>query len=295
LISSAAIANVFQFILYLIVAKKRISPRLWNAKLLRSMLKYSIPLLPAVLAFWIVSLSSTYILVRYSSMAEVGIYGIGTRSAGVISMLTGAVYMAYTVYAFQTVKEEGAQRKFVSILDVFFLVVACLCFTAAMFGPEIIGIMADASYSSAARLLVPLMFSQLAYGISTMAGYGMAFVKKSSLTTVAVLAGAAVSLSLNLILIPRIGALGAAWSSLASYGVIAAFTVWFAERVYPCGYHIWRIACCFGVLVALAQISQDAALQIKALSEAAGIVFVCVAFRDVLGQIGTIARGLLQR
>jgi O-antigen/teichoic acid export membrane protein len=295
LICSLLLSNLLQVILYVFLCKKSISPRFFDKVLLRSMLKYSVPLLPSVLAYWVVSLSSTYIILMYFSTAEVGIYGIASRCVGVVNMVTSAFYMSYTAYAFQSAREEGAPEKFRAVLNVFFLMISALVFSGSIFGKEIIVLMADPSYLASYTLLPGLMFGQLAYGVATVVGYGISICKKSIFNTIAVLCSAVVSIGLNFALIPSLGAYGASLTACVSYCVMAVLLYIFSERLYPCGYQIVRIGICFAILFLASLLMLDSSFWVKLGVWVAGLALLAVVFRESLKEAAYAIRRMLPR
>jgi O-antigen/teichoic acid export membrane protein len=56
------------------------------------------------------------------------------------------------------------------------------------------------------------------------------------------LAAGAANVVSNVVLIPRLGIAGAAWSTLVGYVTLTALTWWYARRAYPIGLDLRRLA-----------------------------------------------------
>jgi O-antigen/teichoic acid export membrane protein len=67
---------------------------------------------------------------------------------------------------------------------------------------------------------------------------------------VTLVAGAA-NIGLNLWLVPRYGAIAAAWSTLVSYAFLLVLTWWSAERLHPFPYEYRRLVLITGFALAL--------------------------------------------
>ena len=80
--------------------------------------------------------------------------------------------------------------------------------------------------------------------------------RTAGLPILTLLAGAA-NVGANLLLIPRIGLVGAAWSTLIGYGVLTAMTWWYARRSYPISLDLPRL-----VLIVIAAVAAVAAAQL---------------------------------
>jgi len=65
------------------------------------------------------------------------------------------------------------------------------------------------------------------------------------------LAAGVVNIGLNLWLVPRHGAIAAAWSTLAAYAVLLSLTWWSAERLHPFPYEYRRIGLMAGCALVL--------------------------------------------
>jgi O-antigen/teichoic acid export membrane protein len=65
------------------------------------------------------------------------------------------------------------------------------------------------------------------------------FIKKPEIFSAACLVGAVLNILLNLIIIPRYGALGAALTTVAAYVVLFVLSYYWMEMIYPVRYN-WR-------------------------------------------------------
>jgi O-antigen/teichoic acid export membrane protein len=72
--------------------------------------------------------------------------------------------------------------------------------------------------------------------------------RTAGLPLLTLVAGAA-NVGANLLLIPRLGLLGAAWSTLVGYATLTALTWWYARRDYPVALDLRRLAAIGGLAV----------------------------------------------
>ncbi|MDO4485126.1 MAG: polysaccharide biosynthesis C-terminal domain-containing protein [Bacillota bacterium] len=241
LILSATIVNMIQVILYLKLSG--IKPKISNydRNLSKQMLKYSLPLIPNVVATWILNMSDRYIVLYFCGEGDVGLYGIAARFGTMVSLVANGVYMAYTTYAFDKKNDSDAPKQYARILNAFTFTVLIICFTGSLFSKEIISIMTEKSYINSYLLLCPILFSQLLYGINTIVGYAMGFAKKTKYIFIATTVGAVINIALNFMLIPRFGVIAAAYTTLISFAIMTIITYIFAQKLYFVEYKIYRI------------------------------------------------------
>lgn len=65
------------------------------------------------------------------------------------------------------------------------------------------------------------------------------------------LLGLAVTLALNVLLVPRFGYMGCAWAAFCCYGVMMVTSYFIGQRRYPIKYHAGRLAVIFAFAMAV--------------------------------------------
>lgn len=232
LILSTAIIQGIQFILYLILGKIKFKILSYDKNLIKRVLKYSLPLVPAVLATWILNMSDRYIINYFHGEWEVGLYGIAARFGTIISLFANGVYMSYTTFAYDKKGEADAKEQYSRILNAFVFLLLLICITGSVYSKEIVGIMTEASYKESYKMMAPILWSQLLYGVNTLVGYAIGFEKKSYLNLIATSTGAVINVILNIVFIPEYGALAAAYTTCFSFALMTVMTYTFAQKLY---------------------------------------------------------------
>lgn len=286
LVLSTLLAQVIHMVLLLIFV--RVSPKKENfdGGLLRGMVRYGLPLIPMTALNWVLSLSDQYVLLHYFGKGTVGIYGLGLRFVTVLNVVISAVSMAYTTFAFQVKDSEKAKRQYYHVFQLESLFLMGISFTVTLFGQEIVNLMSsNPSYGQAAEPLRDLLFAQTIYAMSGIVGYGINFAKKSGYYLLAVSAGAAVNLVLNLILIPEYGIKAAAMTTLIGYLVVFILVYIFSERLYPCHYGLIRVGSMTVVLYGTCLALTDTPLWARLIAWTVAAVLAIVVFRDELRKL----------
>jgi O-antigen/teichoic acid export membrane protein len=265
MLASTFIVNILQIFLYILTCRVNISKKWTDKRLFRRMLAYALPFIPTTISTWILNMSDRYMLLFIAGKSEVGIYGIGARFVTILSVVISGVATAYTSFAFQNVKDKKAKEMFSDVVNVIFVFLAGICTTVALFGKEIIELMATRGYQKAYLLLAALMFSQLAYALYTFTGYGIAFEKKSKYYFYSVSLGALVNVLLNVWLLPKMGAEGAALTTLIGTVIMFIVTYYFSNKLYPCDYGILKIVVVFLLLYTTCVVFRDLSLGVKIL------------------------------
>lgn len=282
LILSSTIVNLLQLLLFGLCAKTKIDFSKIDFDLIKHMLRFAIPLVPTVIAMWLLNLSDRYVLLYFHGEAAVGIYGIGSRFVILMNVIISAVSMAYTTFAYSNVDNPEAKNQYRIVLNLMYVALIGMGFTLSLFSKELIQLMTSADYATANKPMRDMMFSQIIYGISTITGYGIFFTKKSQYSLVATISGAVVNLVLNFIFIPKYGIVAAAATTLVGYIVMFGINYYFSKKLYPCDYGMKLVSINMAVLYGVSFFCEKMDLFIKIGIWAVAAVGTLIMFRKRL-------------
>lgn len=141
--------------------------------------------------------------------------------------------------------ERGAQetQQFLSrSLHNFLLLAIGVVAVVIMTSKDIVVVLASRKFAEASHLLPILVTGLLIYAIHIFLNAGLLIYNKTQLMTKLVIASCIVNVILNVVLLPRIGLLGAAWSTLISYGFLVLLMGNASLRLLPLQVDCRRIA-----------------------------------------------------
>jgi O-antigen/teichoic acid export membrane protein len=93
--------------------------------------------------------------------------------------------------------------------------------------------MAPPKFHAAHSVIPIVVLAYVMQGVFALTSIGIGISKRTGYFPMITLAAAAVNVALNLFWIPRFGILGAAWSTVAGYALMAALGYWLGNRQYP--------------------------------------------------------------
>lgn len=282
LILSSTIVNLLQLLLFGLCAKTKINFKEIDFHLIKNMLRFAIPLIPTVIAMWLLNLSDRYVLLYFHGETAVGIYGIGSRFVVLMNVVISAVSMAYTTFAYSNIDNPEAKNQYRVVLNLMYVALIGMGFTLALFSKELISIMTSTAYVTAYKPMRDMMFSQIIYGVSTITGYGIFFAKKSQYSLYSTIAGATVNLVLNIVFIPKYGIVAAAATTLVGYIVMFVINYYFSKKLYPCDYGMKLISINMVVLYGVSFFCEEMSFYIKLGIWAVAAVGTLVMFRNRL-------------
>jgi len=200
-------------------------------KILKNMLIFSIPLIPASATVFINGYVDRIFINHYLSLEEVGLYGIGFKIAAIVSLMLIGFNRALTPLIFRnhSVKETPAKINF--LLKIFFSISLLFFLGLSIFSLDILKILTNSSYYPAHRIviiLVPAILLSQMY----MFAPGLSLSKKTRILMWIAILSAVINAFLNMVLIPIFGYIGAAWATLLAQGIAFALQFKFSQKYY---------------------------------------------------------------
>ena len=188
-----------------------------------SMLKYSIPLIPTTVFWWITSVSDRYMVNGFIGSEANGIYAVSYKLPTLLTLVSGVFMKAWQ---FSAVSEEGdnadEHAKFFERVWGSFQAVMFIAGSGVIaFAKPLMKMLTASEYYSAWEYVPLLSFSMVFTSFVSFLGTVYIVKKKSGLSFATSTAGAVTNIVLNLILIPSpLGVQGAAVATAASYLIV---------------------------------------------------------------------------
>lgn len=210
----------------------------WDASKLRSMLHYSLPLVPASLSALVTLYVDRALLTSYAGLHELGLFALGYRVAsisllGLIGIQGALIPLIYTHHAANRTPADIARlfRWFVGVSIL-------LCGFLGLFAREILRVLVDSSFYQASTIVMVLAPACVMMQLYIFFP-GMFLAKKTWLQLGVQAAAALANILVCLWLIPRLGFVGAALGNLAAS--VLFFGVWanFSQAHYRIPFE-WR-------------------------------------------------------
>jgi O-antigen/teichoic acid export membrane protein len=252
-----AAAGMITAVFAIILLRDWMSPETFSLPLLKSMLIYGLPLIPAALASWVTASADRFFLKHFCGLDETGLYGAAVTIASAVTLATGAFQMAWGPFAFSILEKDDSKQVYSRVLTMYAFWGCWLACCLSLFSPQLLKWLARPLYHSAASSVPWLAFGYLAIGVSFIAALGSTIVKKSLPVAMSIFMGAAVNTALNFILIPRFGKDGAAAATFLAYTAAAVFLFARSQKLYPIPYRFGQAFACLalaGLIIAVNQL-----------------------------------------
>ena len=222
---STAMANLLSSI-YLgirIKINRFINYEYLDKKIIEKLLKYSMPLIPNGIIWWIINVSDRTIISIFLGNSANGIYAISNKFSGVFITIYNIFNTSWTESASLHIDADDRDEFFSSTISLMFKLFSCMCLGIIAYMPLIFRIMINEQYSDSYNYIPILMLSSL---FNVIVGLiSVVYVAKKLTKEIAKTSfwSGVINIGSNLIMIKFIGIYAASLSTLLSFMVIALY------------------------------------------------------------------------
>lgn len=217
----------------------------------KAMLRYSIPLIPATIFWWITSVSDRYMVTWFLGAEANGLYAVACKIPTILSLLS-TIFME--AWQFSAISEATGDRevhiRFYSQVWGFFLSAMVLVGSVMIVLCRLeIRVLAARSYYAAWQYVPVLAMAMVFSAFSSFMNSVYVVMEKSHLSLWTAVWGAGANILMNLWMIPRIGIQGAAIATLVSYLMCFGIRAVSARRLIPFRLYPGRLTVSTGLLM----------------------------------------------
>lgn len=250
----------------------------------RGMLKYSVPLVVNTIAWWVNEVSDRYVVSFVCGVAANGIYSVASKIPSIMAIITRTFNKAWTISAVKDYDSQDQSGFFSQMYNLYQFVMVLLCSGLIAVSRLMSALLFSGDFFVAWRyvqfLLIAMMFSAICGYLEGI----FSAVKASKICSRATVAGAAVNLIFNLLLVPRFGPMAAAVMTAVSYWLVWEIQIRAVRRFISLRLFLLRDYCAYAVLIAqslaLLRFSEESIPLY--LGQAAMIGLICLLFRKEL-------------
>ncbi len=223
--------------------------------LLRTSLRFSLPLLPFILGTWALNVSDRIVLDRLVSREALGLYTLGYQFGILLNLIAMALNNAWQPFFYQNAADRKNDAMIGSFITYQVALMVALALAVALLAPEVIRIIATPAYSAAAAIVPWIAAGYVARYLYFFPVNSLLFRKRPGWVAVLTILAAALNIALNLALVPIFGIMAAAVNTLVAFVVLFIMAYVVGQRVYPVQYQWGRLLLLFGLALALFALS----------------------------------------
>ncbi len=187
---------------------------------IREMLKYSVPMIPTTIFWWITSVSDRFLVIAMKGSEVNGLYAAAYKVPTLLTLLCTVFIQAWQFSAVsegdETDRSDFFAKVFAGFQGVLFMAASALI----LFSKFVTDILLADSYYESWRYIPVLTLAMVYSSLVTFMGSVYMVRKKSVYSFLTAAVGAVINIALNLVLIPHWSAMGAAVATFVSYFVV---------------------------------------------------------------------------
>jgi O-antigen/teichoic acid export membrane protein len=190
---------------------------------IKEMLRYSVPLIPNSIMWYLTNFASRYVLVFMLGVSESGIYAASSKIPGALSALIYVFINAWEISAVDTAQTEQSEVKnqfYSNIFEIFVAVTSIVTAGMILFSRLIAFIFINHSYGPVWRFIPVLLLSNVFLSYSTFLGTNYIVEKKTNAVLKTTVYGAIANILVSMALVSLIGIMGACVGNAAGFFIV---------------------------------------------------------------------------
>ena len=240
--------------------------------ILKPMLKYSIPLIPTTIFWWITSVSNRYMVNEIIGSDANGLYAVAYKLPTILTLVSTMFMQAWQYSA--VAEDEGNREEHAKFFGTVWRSFQAVMFLAASgviaFTKVAMKLLTSDEFYDSWKYVPLLSVAMVFTAFASFTGTVYTLNKKSVMSFLTAFIGASSNVILNLALIPTLGVQGAAIATVASYLLVFIVRCISVKRYIPFKLHSLHIA--LNTLILLIQ----AVVILKEVPYWIGIEAVCI-------------------
>ncbi len=202
---------------------KYVSKGAFSKVQLKSIWKYSIPLVPNMLSWWIVNASDRTIVSNIISISANGIYSAANKFSSVCITFFNIFNMTWSESASMYIKDKDSSIYFTNIMNTALRIFSAICIGIIAIMPFVFPILVNEKFNEAYYQIPILMISTLCNIMVSLLGSVYVAKKNSKEIAKTSIFAAVINIGVNLGLVKFIGLYAASISTLVAYLAMAIY------------------------------------------------------------------------
>lgn len=242
----------------------------------KEMLKYSMPLVPSTLSWWVMSVSDRYVVRFFLGSSFNGIYAIATKFPSVLQTFFVLFNNAWTDMALANLHSKEENSKYVSSLfEKMYMFSFSAIFCLIPITKVVTQVILSSDYKIGSIYIGFLYLGAIFQGFSTFASVGYLQSKKTARAATSSLAGAIVNLLVDFILIKSVGLFAAALSTYAGFLVMWLVRMYDIRKDWPIAVNVLKFTIMTLVATIIATVTIWTTVEIDAIMTVLfGVIFI---------------------
>lgn len=212
----------------------------FNNEVAKKSIRYSLPLVPNSVIGYASVMGDRILLNKLSNNTSIGLYSIASNFGNILNTVTTSINQAFSPWFFKELANGKIDKKKLNdFITISIVVCSYLSFLITIFSPEIIYIMTPTPFHQSWQPIIFICFGFVFNGLYYFFSKPLFYYKPSKVMYVSILQ-LTINMGLNILLIPKIGYIGAGYAFLASEIVAATFSLILSKKISTKIHYNWK-------------------------------------------------------
>lgn len=184
--------------------------------LLKRMLAFGLPLIPASLLSWMLTSMDKIMLRTMCDYTELGLYTAAFKIVSILGIVQTCFTLFWTPVAYRWYEEKVDNKQFELVNKLVAVVMTIMCMGLLLF-KDLVALVLGGDFRAAIYIFPFILLYPIMYTMSEATAVGIGFSRKTQYTIVVSTVSGVLNIALNYLLIPHFGGVGAAIATGISY------------------------------------------------------------------------------
>jgi O-antigen/teichoic acid export membrane protein len=224
-----AVVVVLPFLIVLVTRETGMAPQHARLADARQLWEYAWPLTVGNTAMWALRVSDLFVIGRFGSASDVGLYSVSYNlSAKSIELLVALFLLSYgplVSSTFERVGKEATEATLAMVTRVYLTLCLPASVGLSILAFPVVSMLTTPAYYEGSKIVGFVTFSSFVWGLAQIATMGMVIGKQTRRLALNQVVAGSTHICLMLLLVPHFGYVAAAVSTLIGYSVLLALQI----------------------------------------------------------------------
>lgn len=225
-------------------------PQKSDFPLVKQMLGFSVPIMPNSLSWWISTSSDKYIISYVIGAAETGLYSVAYKIPSLMTVFSSIFLSAWQISSVEEFGTEKSREFYSKMYRYFFTFLVMVSSVIIAFVKQISSILFSKGFYAAWSFVPTLVVAYLFHDLAAFIGSVYTSSKKTKMLFYSTTLGAGLNIVLNIFIIPSMGGLGGAMTTLISYFVVWVIRIFDTSKIMKINFDTKTDILCLVLVVA---------------------------------------------
>jgi O-antigen/teichoic acid export membrane protein len=230
------------FVVAMIFEQRRRLTLIVDRRLLRRLLRFGLPTMPAEVSLYLLNFVDRLIIVQVKGLGEAGLYSLAVKFAQAVNVVVRGFQLAWPPLAYSIRDDDEARRTYATVITLFLAGCTWLVVGLWLLAAYLLRFFAAPKFFGAYEVVGLIAAAVTLYALYMVMVVILGRTGRTEYNFPAAIAALVSNVVLNLVLVPPLGIVGAGLALVASYLVVIALMYWFTQRLFPVPYEWGRLA-----------------------------------------------------